>query len=515
MPIESEDGKRLRKLLDRAAHLREVGRYGDAIKHYQDALSESPDNAFILDMLADTFSEGGDYDTAEEYAQLSIAADPNFAGPYSSLAAIYLKRRNPHRAYEYAKIAAGLEAGHPGYLNQLGVCALARGRVEEAHLLAQRVVDLIPDEPRGHLLFGMVALARDDNATAAAFLAKALELNPEDAYTAELLADAQRHLEQDDPTADLYQAALENDPHDVGTRLALKESLNRLALFGEPGQRLGSLAGMLSALTAFYLLVWGALTSFAGDGTAWINRIAFLVLPVITVALIVLARSQFISERFPNLAVGYDFEKEQQRKGWWTGVIVIAACVFGMALIMYRAGLDAVIAFAPIWLPLAGLWIGIVLIPITLIRYIIVDRAIFGSANLVERVQAAERTRRKVFTATGAIFYFFAALFNQPVLLLFGLAFLLGVAMETFAKFPYRVIAALVALGFLTRALSDRLPSIIDLEPNILAFILLLLAGGMTLVALRTTIGNRIERRRIEKLFAKQAPPQNRNDDDR
>lgn len=187
-------------VVERAEHLRAVGRLDDAERTVRDGLAENPQDAGLLRGLAVLLlaSAGDRPDRHLEglaAAEAACAADPDAEHPHR-LRALHLSMLDRH--------AEALEAGYRAVTlapdDRYAATGYARvlqraGRLPDAAQVARRVVELAPLEAGSHFLLADVTSDLGDTTTARAAYAETLRLDPDHAGARHDLAvlDARQH----------------------------------------------------------------------------------------------------------------------------------------------------------------------------------------------------------------------------------------------------------------------------------------------------------------------------------
>ncbi|MGB5410915.1 MAG: hypothetical protein WBN09_05265, partial [Woeseiaceae bacterium] len=415
-----DEGDDLQRILERAGALFDIDRYADAIVLYEQALSLAPDNPYVMTCLAQSLRFAGDHAGCKEYAERAVQSDPEFSWPYRELALLRLYANDVGGAYELATTSVQLMPENVLALHLLGRCAYAMDRYEEVRYIADVIFDIAPDEIEGHDLHALVAEEEGTPADVVRHLQTALEIDPENAVLIEKLANAQRQLRQSDASTTYYHAALNADPHDRAVQASLKDSLHRLALFGERHHRMRSPAAWLGLLTVVYLAAWLILLRLIDDADVlvWVNRLGFIALPAVAILLVLLIRKRFIAEHFPQLAIGYQMLRSEARREYIIGIPIVLACMLGISIVLYRAQVSIEIALLPIWLPIVIIWLSVLTLIIGVLRAMLTDRAIGERKDLTEIAVVVGRWNLLFDVALGATLFAASVLWYSSLALL-------------------------------------------------------------------------------------------------
>lgn len=247
--------------LERARHLMEIRRHGQALTELSAHLAAVPDDVDGLCLVAVCHLELGDLRAADQAASAALRRDPSQEWPLR-IRSIALGRLGRHQeALELAREAVAVEPSEPHAHIQLSQALARRGRLREADRAARRAVELAPHDSQAHLAVAIVADKRLRRRTERAALEHALRLDPHNVEALNNLAALnvnQGRLEGG--TRDLV-AALRTDPqhrmlHDnldaVGVSLLAR--LVQVLLLGSLG-----IAAFLAVETS-------------GPGTSWWPR---------------------------------------------------------------------------------------------------------------------------------------------------------------------------------------------------------------------------------------------------
>ncbi len=493
--------------IERAHALNEIERYTDAVALFENALALDPDSAYVMTCIAWTLRQLGDYNGCKEYAERAIQSDPEFQWPYRELAQLRLLANDIDGAYKLATTAVQLETENINSLHLLGHCAFALDRHEEVRFIAAAILEIDPDEYEAHELLSFVAAAENDHAGAVRHLQRALDIEPENALLIEQLANAQQKLRRSESSAELFEAALHADPHDRNVQTSLRDSIYKMALFGERNQRLRSPAAWCAMITMVYLGVWFFVAATTNSDVifSWLNRIGFFLLPVLFVASIVILRRQFIDKRFPQLAFGYQMLRQQARREYLIGIPFVIVCLVGISVVLSRGQMPPVFVYAPVWMPIAMIWLAIFGLIIGLVRSVVIDRALGDRTDLVATAEITATWNMIFEVVLGLLMLVAAIVWSSRLALVGAVGLLLYVALSHFPRRPYLCATIMLVMGLAIARLADHLPMLLDLHPALLGFILMLL--GIILIAKSTWMaGSRFwQRRRIKKALAQQS----------
>jgi Tfp pilus assembly protein PilF len=108
------------------------GRYGEAIRHYGEALSIKPDEAFVYDKLATDLDIVGRLDDAVAYYGKSLQLDPGNARVHNNLGLTLIRRGDAEEAIKHFIQAVQLDPSFGNAHYNLGLALTAAGKKQEA-----------------------------------------------------------------------------------------------------------------------------------------------------------------------------------------------------------------------------------------------------------------------------------------------------------------------------------------------------------------------------------------------
>lgn len=200
------------KNLHRGTQLFELGRYNDAIKYFNDALAENPDDFNAKHFLAFSHFNLGNYDLSEELAdsllkelpndpilfflkakiafqkedfdkalqsvEMSISIDPTDADFFALKGAIFLSLKKYEESLKNVNIGLRLNPKNNYCLNLRAQALTKLNRIDKA---AETVKDILSDNPEdvfSHSNVGWVELETGNNKKALVHFKEALQLDP-------------------------------------------------------------------------------------------------------------------------------------------------------------------------------------------------------------------------------------------------------------------------------------------------------------------------------------------------
>jgi len=237
-----------------------VGRYEEAIKHFQQALVLKPDYDLAVINMANAYRRLGRDDAALAGYEHYLTIDSQNAHVRYQVGEIYLDRGDASRAEINFRQALDIDNREASAMNALGVIAFQRGDLAAAERQARAALEIKPDVRLAHYNLALIAETRGDEGTAETEYRKELELHPtafKAAYNLSVL-----HAKKGDTTAqvaDLKQAIAANPNFaegqislakaylDLGTNLTEALSLARAGVRLAPESPLAPLGHFVAA----------------------------------------------------------------------------------------------------------------------------------------------------------------------------------------------------------------------------------------------------------------------------
>lgn len=237
-----------------------LGRYGDAISAYREAVRLGPSDGYALCNLGEVLWKLGRLDEAKEELSRAIETTPGLALAHYNLGVVLKERGELEEATEEYREAIAIEPGLAFAHHNLGVVLQMKGLTAEAlaefctaavldptDTLAQMALrgtirDLPGLEVAGRILdnlnkeysdmssqyyvLGQESFLREDNVAAEAALRKAVKIKPDFSAAYCDLGVVLNKLRRSDEAADAYRMAIVIDP---GDRLPYHNLLSLLA----------------------------------------------------------------------------------------------------------------------------------------------------------------------------------------------------------------------------------------------------------------------------------------------
>jgi tetratricopeptide (TPR) repeat protein len=160
--------------------LRNLGRYEDAVMHFNKALRLKPDYASAHNNLGIILVKLGRFEEAFAHYQQAVRLKPDYASGHNNLGAFLLNVRNdPQEAIEHFKKSLQIKPDYAQAHNNLGVALYKLGRLNEAVAHYQEAVRLEPDFTQWHKNLGLTFLRLGRLNDAVAHYQETLRLEPD------------------------------------------------------------------------------------------------------------------------------------------------------------------------------------------------------------------------------------------------------------------------------------------------------------------------------------------------
>lgn len=137
---------------DNAFKAQQKGDYDTAIKAYNKAMLEEPNNIIILNNLAGIYMYLGKIEEALSTVNKALAIDNKNAISHYLLGEIYLKKKNFKEAFNEYQTAIKLEPSFPFAYNPLSNIYLTIGDFDSAIATKKKAIELEPESPSKEIL---------------------------------------------------------------------------------------------------------------------------------------------------------------------------------------------------------------------------------------------------------------------------------------------------------------------------------------------------------------------------
>jgi tetratricopeptide (TPR) repeat protein len=220
----------------RAIHLgheyEENGYPARALQSYEDALSASPHDAFVLHTVGNAYLRRADFDRATELYLLALELEPAYLEAFEGLILVARAQDENEAALGWLERAAEVIPDYGPLSEQLVDVYVAQDRLDDALVLLERLVASRDDEAWVHFRLGHLRIQLRDYDGAIASFERTTQLDPDNPKGWASLGTAYHEGDNQDEAIDAYLKVLEIDPHD-------DSSLNNLAwVYATQGQNL-------------------------------------------------------------------------------------------------------------------------------------------------------------------------------------------------------------------------------------------------------------------------------------
>ena len=219
--------------LQRAKHLIENRRFDLAITELLSHLSQHPDDAHALSLLAFCHLKKEHYGAATEAAEAAITADPMDSYGFYMMAQIMRERNQPKPAMEAIQTALTLDPADPDLLVVLAYLHIDARRWDEALAAAQLAVERRPEHSDAVNAMATCLIQMNRVGEAAQALENALAHAPENAQTLANMGWLELDRKRYNQALDFFQRSLAQEPESEWAREGLLHSLRtRYPLYG-------------------------------------------------------------------------------------------------------------------------------------------------------------------------------------------------------------------------------------------------------------------------------------------
>jgi Flp pilus assembly protein TadD len=197
-------------------------RQKDAVRNWQAALADKPDNAIAMSNLGMAMIEEKRWDEAEAYLQKAIQLRPRFAGPHGHLGRMYIALERPADAEREFRRAIEISPLNAEARNQLAKFYAQQGRMREAEEQFRTSLDSsITAEALSGLGDTLAGKGASDEAVAC--WKKAVELSPFDPHLHLALGSAYQSRGSANEAEKEYRAVLMMEPKNEQALKAMHE----------------------------------------------------------------------------------------------------------------------------------------------------------------------------------------------------------------------------------------------------------------------------------------------------
>jgi tetratricopeptide (TPR) repeat protein len=207
-----------------ASALVQLGRFADALPHYETALRFEPANAEYLNDLGVAYLQLGRVADAEAACARAVTIDPDFVRAHASLAMALAAKGDPAAALQHYEIALRLAPGYAeAHYNMANVLATA-GRYAEAAAHYRQALEREPGNAAAHNNLGLALLHLDDLAGAIREHEAAIAIDSDYGDAHYNLGRALLRAGRTRDAAAQFEAALRANPNDRDALLELQRA---------------------------------------------------------------------------------------------------------------------------------------------------------------------------------------------------------------------------------------------------------------------------------------------------
>lgn len=209
----------------RGTLLMEQERDAEAVKEFQAALAESPDDPMAHGFLAILHARGKRWREAEEHAAQAVAIAPDESFPHYARAQMLLQRNRFVEAEAAVTEAIRLDPHDADKYCILAACRLTQQRWQDAVAATDSGLAIDPEHSGCANVRSQALLQLGDRAGAAAAIAGSLARNPDDATAHASQGWAALHENDPQAAVDHFREALRLEPGNDFARAGIVEAL--------------------------------------------------------------------------------------------------------------------------------------------------------------------------------------------------------------------------------------------------------------------------------------------------
>ncbi|AFM27692.1 tetratricopeptide repeat protein [Desulfomonile tiedjei] len=156
----------------------EVGRWKNAVHHYQQALEIQPNFATLHNNLGFALHEAGETELALEHLHKAMELNPQMPDAFNNAGLVFFRLGNTQKAIDYFTRAIELHPGFvPAYAN-LGSALIQANRIPDAIRILSKALQLDPYSAQTHNNLGFAYYRSGDSPKAVEHFRKTLEIEP-------------------------------------------------------------------------------------------------------------------------------------------------------------------------------------------------------------------------------------------------------------------------------------------------------------------------------------------------
>jgi tetratricopeptide (TPR) repeat protein len=204
------------KALQKARHLKLMGKIPQAIETYQKILEAHPEEVEALVGLAELYLDTGEFELARPHVEKASLLGPEEAGPHYVKGRLLLTEKLWLQAEQSLEQASRIDLFDPDILFYLGVSLEHLNELDKAILPFKKLLNRKPDYPLVRQRLGDLYLSKEDYDRAMQEYEQAVEESPEDPGILERLAVCYQALRFNNLAERAARRVLEMDPDSAG-----------------------------------------------------------------------------------------------------------------------------------------------------------------------------------------------------------------------------------------------------------------------------------------------------------
>ncbi len=161
--------------------LANLGKYDEAIDHYQTALKIRPGYAHALNNLGNALLARGRLEEALDYYRQALRSEPDAPDIEFNLATVLTKLNRSDEAVEHFRKSLQAEPNNVSTLAKLGDALVKQGKIEEAVAQYRKALEIDPRSPEIHYALADILDNRGEFDAAMDHYLQAIQGNPENA----------------------------------------------------------------------------------------------------------------------------------------------------------------------------------------------------------------------------------------------------------------------------------------------------------------------------------------------
>lgn len=165
-------------LTERAEHLIEIERHGEAVSMLAKALALEPDSSYANGLMAQAHLGINRLEEALKYSERTIELEPDDEWGHRIRSIILTEMGNHREALKSAEESARLDPDEPATLSTLANALLSVKKPKKAKEVGEKLVEAAPDWEGAHFTMGNIQMATGDNFLAEKSFREALRINP-------------------------------------------------------------------------------------------------------------------------------------------------------------------------------------------------------------------------------------------------------------------------------------------------------------------------------------------------